>query len=99
MSPQTLATPTRRPARALAFLFKTLSLLLLLNFCALAALAQDETPEQSDEVVRVNTDLVTIPFFVTDSRGRRVAGLTRADFEVTDNGARVEPSYFAAGAE
>jgi Ca-activated chloride channel family protein len=99
MSSQAPATPQRPGGRALAFLFKTLALLLLLNFCPRPALAQDETPEQSDEVVRVNTDLVTVPFFVTDSRGRRVAGLARGDFEVTDNGARVEPAYFAAGAE
>jgi Ca-activated chloride channel family protein len=93
------ATPQRLKGRALSFLFKSLALLLLLNFCPRTAHAQDETPEQSDEVVRVNTDLVTVPFFVTDSRGRRVAGLARGDFEVTDNGARVEPAYFAAGAE
>src|SRR5919107_2653583 len=99
MSSQTLATPPRRHARALAFLFKTSALLLLLQLCPNHALAQDETPEDSDEVVRVNADLVTVPFFVTDSRGRRVGGLTREDFEVTDNGARVETSYFAAGAE
>ncbi|HYY99800.1 MAG TPA: VWA domain-containing protein [Pyrinomonadaceae bacterium] len=93
-------TPRPRPAgRVLAPLFKTLALLLLLNFCPRAALAQDATPEAPDEVVRVSTDLVTIPFFVTDPRGRRVAGLARGDFEVTDNGARVEPAYFAAGAE
>lgn len=99
MSSQTLATHPRRHARALALLFKTFALLLLLQLCPSRALAQDETPEDSDEVVRVNADLVTVPFFVTDSRGRRVAGLTREDFEVTDNGARVETSYFAAGAE
>lgn len=99
MKSQALATPQRPVGRVLAFLFKSLALLLFLNFCPRTALAQDETPEQSDEIVRVNTDLVTVPFFVTDSRGRRVAGLTRGDFEVTDNGARVEPAYFAAGAE
>src|ERR1051325_6579694 len=99
MSSQALATLPRRHARALPFLFKTFALLLLLNFCPLDARAQDETPEESDEVVRVNTDLVTIPLFVTDSHGRRVAGLAREDFELTDNGARVEPAYFAAGAE
>src|ERR1700742_3236786 len=99
MSSQTLATHPRHYARALAFLFKTFALLLLIQLCPGRALAQDETQEDSDEVVRVNADLVTVPFFVTDSRGRRVAGLTRENFEVTDNGARVETSYFAAGAE
>jgi VWFA-related protein len=99
MSSQALTTPQRPVGRAFAFLFKTLALLLLLNFCPRTALAQDETPEESDEVVRVSTDLVSVPFFVTDARGRRVAGLTRGDFELSDNGVRVEPAYFAAGAE
>jgi VWFA-related protein len=99
MSPQRLASSPRPYGRAFAFLFKTLALLLLLNFCPLDARAQDEAPEESDEVVRVSADLVTVPFFVTDSRGRRVAGLARSDFELTDNGARVEAAYFAAGAE
>lgn len=99
MSSQTLATLPRRHARALAFLLKTFALLLLIQLCPNQAFAQDETPEDSDEVVRVGVDLVTVPFFVTDSRGRRVAGLARENFEVTDNGVRVQTSYFAAGAE
>jgi len=91
-----------RPQDARAYsapLFKTLALLLLLTFCTPHAHAQDETHESQDEVVRVETDLVTIPLFVTDARGRRVAGLTLGDFDVLDNGRRVEPAYFAAGAE
>lgn len=99
MSYQALTTAQQPVGRAFAFLFKTLALLLLLNFCPRTTLAQDETPEESDEVVRVGTDLVSVPFFVADARGRRVAGLTRGDFELSDNGVRVEPAYFAAGAE
>jgi VWFA-related protein len=99
MSSQALTTRPRPDGRAFAFLFKTLALLLLLQLCPRPALAQDETPEESDEVVRVSTDLISVPFFITDARGRRVAGLTRGDFELSDNGARVEPAYFAAGAE
>lgn len=92
----------RRPraARApFALLFKTLALVLLLQLYPLHAFAQDETPEPQDEVVRVETDLVTVSLFVTDARGRRVAGLTREDFDVSDNGRRIPPAYFAAGAE
>lgn len=58
-----------------------------------------EAPPHSDEVVRVRTDLVTVPVVVTDARGRRVAGLTRDDFELLDEGLRVETTYFASGAE
>ncbi len=49
--------------------------------------------------MRVRTDLVTVPVVVTDSRGRRVAGLTREEFELFDEGARIETAYFASGAE
>src|SRR5919202_4630269 len=97
MNPRRAATP-RRPhtSRRACAVFSIASVLsLLLQLCPTPASAQDE----SDEVVRVRTDLVTIPLFVTDSRGRRVAGLSREDFEVFDNGRRVEPAYFAAGAE
>src|SRR5256714_8029303 len=72
---------------------------LQLQLCQPSANAQDTPPADSEEVVRVRTDLVVVPVFVTDSRGRRVSGLTRTDFEVRDDGRLVEPNYFAAGAE
>jgi VWFA-related protein len=60
--------------------------------------AQDANAE-TDEVVRVRTDLVTVPVAVLDSRGRRVAGLAREAFELRDEGRVVELSYFAAGTD
>lgn len=87
---------TRRPARAVFSLACVLTL--LLQLCTTRAPAQDKQ-DDSEEVVRVRTDLVTIPVFVTDARGRRVPGLSQPDFEVFDDGRRVEPAYFAAGAE
>lgn len=81
------------------FLLKVLLLSLLFFLCAHSAPAQDEPPIQSDEVVRVRTDLVVVPVFVTDSRGRRVPGLRVQDFELRDDGRRVEPEFFAAGTE
>src|SRR5437764_13531318 len=85
--------------RTRALLFSTLILSLQLLLFDRAASAQDESPTDSDEVIRVRTDLVVVPVFVTDSRGRRVNGFGRGDFEVLDNGQRVEANYFAAGAE
>ncbi|HYH84747.1 MAG TPA: VWA domain-containing protein, partial [Pyrinomonadaceae bacterium] len=96
------AKKPRRPnssRRARAFLFATLTLTLLLKFGLQAVSAQDAPELPPDEVVRVNTDLVTIPVSVTDGRGLRVAGLALRDFEVRDNGQPVEAVYFAAGAE
>lgn len=50
-------------------------------------------------MVRVRTDLLTVPFFVTDARGRRVGGLSATDFTVQDEGRLVNVEYFAAGTE
>lgn len=59
--------------------------------------AQEQEPV--DEVVRVRTDLITVPLFVTDKEGRRVVGLQRQDFVLRDNGRVVETAYFSSGAE
>ncbi len=82
-------------------LYAAAALLLPLLFNTFNCLAQEPTPPPpvDDEVVSINTDLVAVPVFVTDGRGRRVAGLTREDFRVLDNGRPVAASYFAAGAE
>lgn len=58
-----------------------------------------ETETSPDDVLRVRTDLVTVPAFVTDKQGRRVAGLKQSDFSVRDNGQQVVLSYFAAGTQ
>src|SRR5947209_5298197 len=96
------AANTRRPVsfrRNRTALFAASIFAVQLHLCQLSASAQNETPADAEEVVRVRTDLVVIPVFVTDSRGRRINGLARGDFEVLDNGQRVETNYFAAGAE
>jgi VWFA-related protein len=48
-------------------------------------------------VLSVRTDLITVNCFVTDSHGRRAAGLAAADFQVRDNGRPAAVSYFASG--
>jgi Ca-activated chloride channel family protein len=90
-----LNTRRRLPVKLFAVLLSA-PLLLVFNR---AAFAQNAPPEQDEEVVRVRTDLVVVPVYVTDSRGRRVGGLTQADFQVRDNGRSVEVGYFAASAE
>jgi Ca-activated chloride channel family protein len=85
-----------RAARRL-FLFSLLApaFVLLLNA---RIFAQTIDPSE-DEVLRVNTDLITVPVVVTDARGRRFANLTLPDFEVRDGGRPVKLEYFSAGTE
>ncbi|HYG11275.1 MAG TPA: VWA domain-containing protein [Pyrinomonadaceae bacterium] len=54
---------------------------------------------EDDEVMRVNTDLITVPVVVTDARGKRFANLTLQDFEVSDGGRPVKLDYFSTGTE
>lgn len=73
-----------------------LFIVLTLVFASPVLAQEDVSP---DDVIRVRTDLVTIPAFVTDDRGRRVQGLTQADFEVRDGGQVVTLSHFTVGTE
>jgi VWFA-related protein len=88
-----------RSTRRRAVLFAALAVTLQLLLCNHNSLAQGEPADAADDVVRVRTDLVVVPFYVTDARGRRVPGLARQDFQLLDNGRAVEVNYFAAGAE
>ncbi|HEY0006169.1 MAG TPA: VWA domain-containing protein [Pyrinomonadaceae bacterium] len=89
-TPGALASPRFNPL--------LVSLFLLLSFPA-NTFAQDTANTDPDEVIRVRTDLIIVPLFVTDAKGLRVSGLVREDFAVSDNGRAVEAEYFAAGTE
>lgn len=56
-------------------------------------------PQQVNEgdVVRVDSDLVTLTATVTDARGRFTANLKRDDLAVYEDGERQELSYFNTG--
>lgn len=94
--PRTADSSALRHSKRPAF-FLCASLLILFLFAPLSA--QETTPDETDDVLRVRTDLLTVPFFVTDSQSRRVAGLTQEDFTVRDDGLPVHVEYFAAGTE
>ncbi len=60
------------------------------------------TPQRPQEVgkgdvVRVDTDLVTLTATVTDARGRYVANLKQGDFTVYEDGVKQELAYFNTG--
>jgi Ca-activated chloride channel homolog len=60
-----------------------------------------ETPKEEprevgeDEVVKVNTSLVTIPFSVVDGAGRSVLDLKRGDVKVFEDGAEQQVAFFS----
>ena len=48
-----------------------------------------------EDVIRVETDLVTIPVRVTDKRGRPLADLRMDEFKIIENGVEKEIAYFS----
>jgi len=55
-------------------------------------------PKTADEqVIRINTELVTLSATVTDKNGRYRADLRQTDFTVYEDGARQELAYFNTG--
>ena len=76
-----------------------LLIVLALPVCfGLSSVATAQEP-QSDDVIRVRTDLVAVPVVVTDSHGHRIADLKPDDFVLTDDGRTTKIDYFASGAE
>jgi Ca-activated chloride channel family protein len=55
-----------------------------------------ETTGGDDEVIRVETNLVTIPVSVLDRDGRFIAGLRQQDFQIFEDGAEQKIEYFAS---
>jgi len=49
---------------------------------------------EEDEVVRVETNLVTMPVSVVDRDGRFIAGLQQKDFQIFENGVEQKVGYF-----
>ena len=58
--------------------------------------AQNET---SDEVIKVETNLVSIPVIVSDRQGRYVPNLTAKDFKIYEDGVEQKVEFFAATEE
>jgi len=58
------------------------------------AVDNQETVEQEDDVIRVETNLVTMPVSVLDRDGRFVSGLQQKDFRIFENGVEQKVEYF-----
>lgn len=85
-----------RPARRVTFL---LALILIFTCSRASVRAQTASGQDETDILRVRTDLVIVPLFVTDRSGHRVFGLTQADFGAQVDGRNLKLEYFAAGTE
>ena len=68
--------------------------LLILSCAALHAQKKPATPEQDVEVLRINTNLVTVPVSVSDRQGRFIAGLQASQFHLYENGVEQKIAFF-----
>src|SRR5215213_282315 len=78
------------PKKILLFTVFTLSI------CCLFSLALKAQEKTDDEVIKVNTNLVTIPVIVSDRRNRYISGLKAEDFTVLKDGEKQNIEYFIA---
>ena len=52
--------------------------------------------QQPSETIRVDVDVVNVPVTVTDSEGKYIIDLNKDDFEIYEDGRRVDIRYFTA---
>src|SRR5256885_13859909 len=69
-------------------------LMLLVCVCSISFHALGQTQQPSEDVVRVNTELVQTDVMVFDRRGRFVDGLKPEQFVLTLNGEAKPISFF-----
>ena len=55
----------------------------------------NQNPPAQDKPIRVKTELIDLRAVVTDQRGRPITDLRKEDFELMENGAQQEVSFFS----
>jgi Ca-activated chloride channel family protein len=76
-------------------------LLLILLFFGFSrvSLSQNGPPAQDEEVLRVRTDLITVPVQVVDAKSKNVSGYSEKDFSLLVDGVPAKIDYFSNGVE
>jgi len=98
------ARPLKRVQKVNAHMIKSsaLPLLLLIPFISSHAFAQQQKPTPDpqavagDDVIRVNTTLITVPVSVMDRQGRFIPDLQQSDFHLFEEGVEQEIAFFEA---
>lgn len=79
---------------------KNFAFVFLLMFCCLFAVSNSAAQsKEQDEIIKVDTNLVSIPVVVNDRNGKHIPNLKATDFSVFENGAKQQISFFAAEEE
>jgi VWFA-related protein len=65
------------------------------NTTAVPTVQSGEVVEEDDEVIKVETNLVTFPVSVLDRDGRFITGLKKEDFQIFENGVEQQIDSFA----
>ena len=88
--------PFINPSGTLIATHPHMILRLLPNFTLIVFIALLATPAQAqdDDVIKFNTDLVTVNVAVKDGKGRSLLGLKPEDFRITDENKPVVPEFF-----
>lgn len=87
-----MGAPNLKPLGS-RFLLHLITLALALSPCSLKA------QEQSDDVIKVSTDLLLFPIRVRDKHGQTVSGLTEQDLSLTDDDRVTSGVYLSPGAD
>lgn len=58
--------------------------------------AQDDRAQTPTEVIKVYSNLVSVPVIVSDRNGRYISGLKEEDFKLYDNSVQQKLAYFDA---
>ena len=62
---------------------------------SIASPTPPDRPTSDDEVIKVTTQLVSVPVRVMDKKGRFIGGLARESFRVFEDGVEQELAYFS----
>lgn len=79
-------------------LIKVFLMLILSVGLTLSLVAQDKKTDDDDEVLRIDTQLVDVPFVVTDKAGKPLLNLRQSNFVVYEDGKKQEITDFSATA-
>ena len=63
---------------------------------SVAPTPEPEPEIEENDIVRVSTDLITVPAEVMDRSGRYIGNLRKEDFKIFENGVEQELAYFAS---